>query len=416
MEIYLVGGALRDELLGRTVHDRDFVVTGATEKEMLSLGYKKVGKNFPVFLHPKTKEEYALARKEINQGQGHKDFHFIFTPDITLEEDSIRRDFTCNAIYRNIKTGQIIDFHNGMMDIENHILRHISPHFKEDPLRVLRMCRFAAQLDFDIAPETMALSQEMVKDGALNHLSADRIWQELEKSMHSKNFYRFIEKARECGALAIILPELEQMFSVPERLDFHPEGNSGAHTLLALKAAQSEDSLVNYAVMLHDIGKTKTDPLCWPSHRDHDKLGVDVIETIGKRLKVPNSYTELATIVSQYHMLYHQEIKNIKREMATTAIYLSRFNHKEYGKRFIEVLRADMAGRAKEVSNDEEKQFNEFSSYLTRLIIAATNKKPSEITEFETIIKGIKEGTIAPIVLNEAYIKELLKENPYKNN
>ena len=239
MRIYQVGGSIRDKLLNKTSQDRDFVVVGATEEEMLYEGYKKVGKSFPVFLHPKTQEEYALARKEIKTGPTHKDFKFEFTPDITLEEDSIRRDFTCNAIYQDVQTGEIIDYHNGIKDIENRVLRHVSEHFSEDPLRVLRMCRFAAQLGFDVAPETMKLCQDMVKNGDMKHLSKERIWQEFEKALSYPTCYKFVEKARECGALKELLPELEYLWEVPERKDYHPEGNSGEHTMLALKKAQS---------------------------------------------------------------------------------------------------------------------------------------------------------------------------------
>lgn len=414
MQIYLVGGAVRDNLLNIPVHDRDYVVTGATEKQMIDKGYTKVGKSFPVFLHPETREEYALARKEIKTGQGHKDFCFEFTPDITLEEDSIRRDFTCNALYQNEETGEIIDYHNGREDIKNKVLRHVSKHFVEDPLRVLRMCRFAAQLDFTVAEETMELCKNMVRAGALENLSKDRIWQELEKALCSPNFYKFIEKAKECGALKQMLPEVEKLFDVPERMDYHPEGNSGEHTLLTLKAAKSNDSLVNFAALLHDIGKIKTDPKCWPSHRGHDKLGESIIKTIARRLKVPSTYMEFASYVSVNHMIYHQKIGDSINDIAHIATYLSRFSNKDYLNRFIAVLKADMEGRAKEVSADEKKCFSEFSRYLTELTIAASNKKVSAISGFENILQAIKEESLPPSSLNEAYIKELIAENPYQ--
>lgn len=414
MQIYLVGGAVRDKLLSIPVHDRDFVVIGATTEEMLNAGYKKVGKTFPVFLHPETKEEYALARKEIKTGNGHKDFQFVFTPDITLEEDSLRRDFTCNALYQDLITGEIIDFHNGKSDIKQRVLRHVSSHFAEDPLRVLRMCRFAAQLDFTVAPETMDLCKKMVKDGALEHLSKDRIWQEFAKALSSRTFYRFIENAKECEALKVILPEIEQLFAVPERTDFHPEGNSGAHTLLTIKVAATDDSMVNYAALLHDIGKIKTDKKCWPSHHGHDKLGIDIIREIGKRLKVPTAYTEFAAFTAENHMLYHQKIENITKEMATVAVYLSKYRHKNWCERFLCVLNADMCGRDKAVSLEEQKAFAEFKAYLEQLEKAAFNKKTSELPEFEEIIAGIKAGTIPPVCLNEAYIKAILEENPYQ--
>lgn len=413
MQTFLVGGAVRDKLLGKPVHDKDYVVIGATEAQMLESGYIKVGKSFPVFLHPETREEYALARKEIKTGQGHKDFFFEFTPDITLQEDSIRRDFTCNALYQDENTGEIIDYHNGKKDIENRILRHVSEHFKEDPLRVLRMCRFAAQLDFDVAKETMMLCQNMVKSGALKHLSKDRIWQEFEKALNSPNFYKCIKTAQECGALQQILPEVEQLFLVPERVDFHPEGNSGEHTLLTLRAANSEDSLVNFAALLHDIGKTKTDPQRWPSHRGHDKLGVDIIKEIGKRLKVPNTYIDFASFTALHHMIYHQRIEDCMLDMADVASYLSRFEHQDYLNRFIKVLTADMHGRAKETSLKEQQEFENFCGYLTQLTKAAAIKKVSNILGFENILQAVKEGSLPPAVLNDAYLKELIAENPY---
>ena len=414
MQIYLVGGAIRDILLNRPVHDKDFVVTGSSVEEMISLGYKKVGKHFPVFLHPLTGEEYALARKEIKIGDRHQDFKFIFTPDISLEEDSLRRDFTCNALYQDIESGEIFDYHKGREDIKKHVLRHISDHFAEDPLRVLRMCRFAAELDFSVAPETMQLCRKMVKKGMLEYLSQDRIWQELEKALSSQNFYRFIENAKECGALAILLPEVEQLFMTPERLDYHPEGNSGDHTLLTLKAAQSKDPMVNYAALLHDIGKIKTDKKCWPSHRGHDKLGADLIKEIGRRLKVPNAYTDFAVFTAINHMIYHQKIEGAEKEIADIAVQLSRFEHKNYTKRFIEVLKADMGGRLKEVSAEEQREFNEFASYLKELSEAAQHKKPSEISGFENFIEGIKNGSLPPSVINEKYIEILVAENPYQ--
>lgn len=215
MQIYLVGGAVRDMILGITPQDKDYVVVGASPKEMLSLGYKQVGKDFPVFLHPQTKEEYALARKETLIGSGHKDFTFEFIPDITLEEDLIRRDFTCNALAYDEETKEIIDLFGGIKDIKNHILRHISPHFIEDPLRVLRACRFAAQLNFTIAPETLNLCQQIASSGALSTLSAERIWQEIFKALSSPHFAKFIASLQDCKAFSIIMPEIN---TLPDKL------------------------------------------------------------------------------------------------------------------------------------------------------------------------------------------------------
>lgn len=415
MQIYLVGGAVRDEILGRPVHDKDYVVSDSSEAEMLSLGYSRVGKAFPVFLHPETGEEYALARRENKIGLRHCDFSVIATPDITIEEDSHRRDFTCNALYKNPQTGEIIDYHNGIKDIKNRVLRHVSEQFSEDPLRVLRMCRFAAQLDFSVAPETMSLCRKMVQEGALECLSADRIWQELAKALASKTFYRFIETARECGALNEIMPEVEQLFSVPERTDYHPEKNSGDHTLLTLKAANSDDGLVNYAALMHDIGKIQTDKACWPSHRGHEKLGADIIKTIGKRIRVPKIYTEFAVFTSLHHMVYHQKVKNARYKLANIAVSLSYYHQKDYLNKFIAVLKADMCGRAKEVKASELAEFTEFERYLRQLYNTAIIKRPSELPEFTEIISGIKAGTISPAELNEKYVEMILSENPYQS-
>lgn len=412
MKIYLVGGAIRDKLLGKSVHDKDFVVTGATPDEMLALGFKQVGKSFPVFLHPDTKEEYALARKEVKTGSGHKDFEFIFTPDVSLKEDSLRRDFTCNALYQDLESKEIIDYHHGIDDIQKKVLRHVSAHFKEDPLRVLRMCRFAAQLDFSIAPETMKLCKKMVKDGDLKHLSKERIWQELEKALSSKTFYRFIEVAHECGALEIILPEVAQLFSIPERLDYHPEKNSGAHTLLALKAANSNDALINFAVLLHDIGKIKTDPTCWPSHRGHDEYGPDIIKNIGKRLHIPASFIEFASFTAENHMIYHRIINEVQKKMAKIVIKLLRYHKREYLSRFIAALRADKDGRGKPATTEETASFEKFAAYMEKLANTISVNKPSDLANFADLIDGIKRGTVDVSTLEDAYINSILQATP----
>ncbi|MCM1323419.1 MAG: multifunctional CCA tRNA nucleotidyl transferase/2'3'-cyclic phosphodiesterase/2'nucleotidase/phosphatase [Acetobacter sp.] len=412
MQIYQVGGAVRDSLLDKPYHDKDYVVIGATEEEMLALGYKKVGKTFPVFLHPESGEEYALARKEIKTGNKHCDFEFIFTPNITLEEDSCRRDFTCNAIYKDIATGEIIDYHKGKEDIEKRVLRHVSEHFSEDPLRVLRMCRFAAQLDFSVAPETMKLCQQMVQNGALKYLSRDRIWQEFAKALSSPSFYKFIETARECGVLKEILPEVEQLWQIPERTDYHPEGNSGAHTMLALKAAQSSDAVVNFTVLLHDIGKTQTNPECWPSHRGHDKLGAELIMKIATRLKTPTFYAEFASFTTAHHMLYHRPLPNIMQELAEVAIVLAKQEQWEYFRRYTDVLKADMQGRQKDDFTEEFQEFEKFENYLQRLMTTARQYNVSAIPEFEEILAKVQSGILPPTALQKAHITFILTQAP----
>ncbi len=412
MRIYQVGGAVRDKLLQQPCHDKDYVVVGSTEKEMAANGFKKVGKSFPVFLHPETGEEYALARKEIKTGKRHCDFDFIFTPDIKLEDDYLRRDFTCNALYMCPETGEIIDYCHGQKDIANRILRHVSDHFSEDPLRVLRMCRFAAQLDFSIAPETMEMCCQMVKDGALQNLKPERIWAELEKALRSKTFYRFVEAARECGALAVILPEVEKLWQIPERTDYHPEGNSGEHTFLAVKAAQSNDPLINFTVLLHDVGKTLTNPEFWPSHRGHDKLGEPLVKKIARRLKAPESYVTFASFATANHMLYHRNLEDAAADMASVAIVLSHHFEKDYFRRYTAVLKSDMLGRALPNFTCELECFKKFEDYLYRLTQAAATIKMSEIPEFEALLSQLKNNEVADTALKEAYIALLLQKTP----
>ncbi len=412
MRIYQVGGVVRDKLLQRHCHDKDYVVVGSTEEEMIKDGFKKVGKSFPVFLHPETGEEYALARKEIKTGNRHCDFTFIFTPDISLEEDYRRRDFTCNALYICPETEEIIDYCQGQKDISNRVLRHVSEHFAEDPLRVLRMCRFAAQLDFSVAPETMDLCRQMVKDGALQHLKPERVWSELEKALRCKTFYRFVETARECGALEVLLPEVEKLWQIPERTDYHPEGNSGAHTFLAVKAAQSNDPMVNFAVLLHDVGKARTNPDLWPSHRGHDKLGEPIVKEIGRRLKAPEAYTSFASFTTANHMLYHRCLKEVAPEIAGVSVVLSHHQAEEYFRRYTAVLKSDMLGRALPDFTCELECFKKFEDYLHRLTQAATETKMSEVPDFELMLEQMKNNEIPNTALKEAHITLLLQKTP----
>lgn len=412
MQIYQVGGAVRDKLLNILCHDNDYVVVGATENEMIQLGYKKVGKTFPVFLHPQTGEEYALARKEVKTGIGHRDFKFIFTPDISLQEDSLRRDFTCNALYLVPETGEIIDFHNGQQDIKQRVLRHISPHFTEDPLRVLRMCRFAAQLDFEIAPETMDLCTKMVQKGMLRYLSKDRIWQEFSKALTSPNFYKFIVTAKQCGVLKEILPEVEQLWQIPERLDYHPEGNSGEHTMLALKASKSNDPLVNFTVLLHDVGKTQTDQTHWPSHKGHDKLGEKLIKKICQRIKAPDLYADFASFTAGHHMLYHRCISDVIEEMAEVAVVFAHHQHKQYLERYLAVLKADMQGRAMQDFSKELHEFSFFESHMRKLIKTASEINMSSMPQFTELLEKVKNKEASNDILKKAYIRLLVEKNP----
>ena len=352
MKIYKVGGAVRDALLGVKAHDNDYVVVGATQEQMCNLGFIEVGKSFPVFLHPETKEEYALARKEVKTGLKHTDFVFDFSPVITLREDLERRDLTCNGVAYDEQTGEYIDFFGGMEDIKNRILRHINAeHFVEDPLRVLRVCRFSAQLDFEVAEKTLELCKKMVEDGAMKNLTVERIWDEVVKALGAKHSERFFVLMHSVGALKEIMPEVEALFDVPEKRQYHPEGTTFGHIMSALKVSKGESALVKFGVLTHDLGKALTNPKEWPSHHGHDALGEKPIRALCKRLKIPNRFLRFALATARLHMLYFCIF-----EMRAVKIYelISKLeiNHTSYLEEYIKVCRADFessscANRAK---------------------------------------------------------------------
>lgn len=310
MKVYLVGGAVRDSLLGLPSQEKDWVVVGATAQQMQALHYKKVGKDFPVFLHPKTQEEYALARTERKSAPGYYGFQCDFSPEVTLEEDLARRDLTINAMAMD-ESGLIIDPYDGQADLKARVLRHVSPAFIEDPVRVLRVARFAARyhhLGFRVADETRQLMYQMVKAGELNHLVPERVWQEWYKSLQEKNPEVFISVLRSCGALAVILPELDALFGVPNPQKYHPEIDSGVHCLQVLERAAglSELPAVRFAALIHDLGKALTPQGMWPKHHGHDESGVPVIEALCKRLHVPNEFRQLAVASSRHHLNIHR--------------------------------------------------------------------------------------------------------------
>ncbi|MGL9769200.1 MAG: multifunctional CCA addition/repair protein [Sodalis sp. (in: enterobacteria)] len=306
MKKYLVGGAVRDSLLQLPVKERDWVVVGATPQEMLAQGYQQVGKDFPVFLHPNNREEYALARTERKFGQGYTGFICYASPEVTLEEDLFRRDLTINAIACDDK-GNLIDPYQGQQDIHQRWLRHVSDTFAEDPLRVLRVSRFAARfshLNFRIAPETMVLMKQMINELPL--LTPERIWKETELALETKNSHVYFQVLHECGALKVLFPEVDALFNVPSA-KWHQEINTGIHTLMTVSiAAQlTDDIAVRFATLCHDMGKALTPCELWPSNLGHGPVGVKVVETLCRRLKVPNSLRDLAIIVARYHDLLH---------------------------------------------------------------------------------------------------------------
>lgn len=327
MKRYLVGGAVRDALLGLVAHERDWVVVGASPEEMVAAGYRPVGKDFPVFLHPETKEEHALARTERKSGRGYHGFTFHTGPEVTLEEDLIRRDLTINAIARD-DDGRLVDPYGGQRDLQARVLRHVSPAFAEDPLRVLRLARFAARfapLGFSVAPETLALCRRLVNEGEIDHLVAERVWKETERALMqtlapppdadhaeaAKPAGRpsvYFETLRACGALARLFPELDALFGVPQRADYHPEVDSGVHSLMCIDAAArlGFGLEVRVAALCHDYGKALTLPSRWPSHHGHDLAGLPLVERFCERLRVPKVCREVALIHTREHLLVHQ--------------------------------------------------------------------------------------------------------------
>ncbi|MBU9841014.1 MULTISPECIES: multifunctional CCA addition/repair protein [Rahnella] len=309
MEIYLVGGAVRDSLLNLPVSEHDWVVVGATPEYMLENGYQQVGKDFPVFLHPVTHDEYALARTERKSGSGYNGFTCYAAPDVTLEQDLMRRDLTINAIAKS-NDGELFDPYHGQRDIEQRLLRHVSDAFGEDPLRVLRVARFAARfahLDFTVAPETQALMQQMAESGELEALTPERVWKETEKALQTQDPQVYFQVLRDCGALKVLFPEIDALFGVPAPAKWHPEIDTGIHTLMTLKIASTltPDVDVRFSALCHDLGKALTPPQFWPAHHGHGPAGVKLVEKLCQRLKVPTHIRDLAKLVAEFHDLIH---------------------------------------------------------------------------------------------------------------
>ena len=346
MKIYQVGGAVRDKLLKRPIKDHDWVVVGSTPEEMTALGYRPVGKDFPVFLHPETHEEYALARTERKSGKGYKGFIFHTSPDITLEDDLARRDLTINAIAAD-EAGNLIDPFSGKDDLEQGILRHVSPAFIEDPLRVLRVARFAAQFGFRIADETMQLMQEISASGELETLAAERIWSETEHALSEQYPGRFILVLRACNALKILYPEIDCLFGVPQPEKYHPEIDTGLHTIMVLNQAAriSKDSQVRFAALVHDLGKGTTPKSDWPAHKGHEARSARLVEKICNRYRIPNTHRELAKLVARYHIDCHRVMELKPSTLLKKLESLDAFRRPERFEKFLLACEADARGR-----------------------------------------------------------------------
>jgi tRNA nucleotidyltransferase (CCA-adding enzyme) len=346
-KIYSVGGAVRDELLGLAVKDHDYVVVGATPKAMLDAGYKPVGKDFPVFLHPKTHEEYALARTERKTGAGYKGFAVHAAPDVTLEEDLARRDFTINAIAKDAD-GKLIDPYNGQADIQSKTLRHVSAAFTEDPVRILRAARFSARFaNFTIAPETLALMRQMVQNGEVDALVPERVWQELSRGLMESKPSRMFEVLRDCGALQKILPELDRLWGVPQPPLHHPEIDTGIHVMMVIDyAAKQNFSLpIRFAALVHDLGKGTTPVDILPRHIGHEARSVHLLKDVCKRLRVPNDCKDLAQMVAKFHGKLHQALKMRPDTLLEFLIELDAFRQPERLNDFLKACECDSRGR-----------------------------------------------------------------------
>ncbi|MFQ6334825.1 multifunctional CCA addition/repair protein [Methylophilus sp. 3sh_L] len=347
MQIYQVGGAVRDTLLGLPVKDRDYVVVGTTPEQMLAAGYRTVGKDFPVFLHPHTQQEYALARTERKTAKGYKGFSVHASPEVTLEEDLARRDFTMNAIAQ-AEDGQLIDPFGGQSDIEKRLLRHVTAAFSEDPVRILRAARFLARFtDFSVAPETMALMCEMVAAGEVDALVPERVWQEIAKGLLESKPSRMFEMLRACGALKIIFPELDRLWGVPQTATYHPEVDTGVHVMMVIDYAASQQfSLpVRFAALTHDLGKGTTPAEVLPRHIGHELRSVDLIRDVVARLKVPNDCKDLALVVAKYHGKLHAA----RQMKAATLLHfleeLDAFRQRSRFEDFLKACECDSRGR-----------------------------------------------------------------------
>ncbi|RMH12714.1 MAG: multifunctional CCA addition/repair protein [Gammaproteobacteria bacterium] len=349
MKIYQVGGSIRDELLGLPVKERDWVVVGGSRQLLLEQGYQQVGKDFPVFIHPETGEEYALARTERKVSAGYHGFEFDESGSVSLKEDLRRRDLTINTLARDSE-GRILDFFGARRDLQNRVLRHVSPAFAEDPVRVLRLARFAARfhhLGFTIAPETLELVRTMSASGELSSLVPERIWKELYKSLLTLDPSRFIQCLRDGQALKVIFPEIERLFGVPQPEKYHPEIDTGIHVMMAMDRARriSEAPEVVFAAMMHDLGKGLTPASIWPHHRGHEKRGVEPVSKLCKRLRVPNDFRELALLVTEHHTKLYRIAEMRSSTIVKLLLKLDAFRRRQRFNQFLEACQADVQGR-----------------------------------------------------------------------
>lgn len=397
MQIYLVGGAVRDRLLGIPSKDNDWVVIGSTPQKMKEKNFKPIGKEFPIFLHPETKEEYALARMEKKTGAGHKNFSFMTSSTVTLEEDLARRDLTINAIAES-STGEMIDPFNGQEDISKGILRHVSPAFVEDPLRVLRVARFSARFNFWIAPETLVLMRAIVKSGELTTLTPERVWNEFARALQEPYPTNFISALRDCNALSVLFPEIDRLFGIPQTAKYHPEIDTGVHTLMALEqaASLSMEPNVRFAVLLHDLGKGTTKKSMLPSHHGHEARGVQLVATLCQRYRVPNHYKDLAIQVAMYHLICHRVETLCARTILKKLESMDALRKPERFHQFLICCEADSRGR-KGFTENPYPQAEYFSKMLDAIKNVVIDTNGFHNLDVKIITEKIREKRLAAI-------------------
>jgi len=379
VKTYLVGGAIRDHLLDLPVGERDWVVVGATPDSMLAQGYKPVGKDFPVFLHPQSGEEYALARTERKAGQGYHGFVFHTGTEVTLEEDLQRRDLTVNAMAEDPDSGELIDPYGGRADLEQRVLRHVSDAFGEDPLRVLRVARFYARfqpLGFRVAEETLALMRDMAAAGELQTLAPERIWRETRRALMSAAPEAYFELLRDCGALAVLFPEVDALFGVPQTRKYHPEIDSGVHTLMVLQQAAGMDAElpVRVASLCHDFGKALTPRFVLPGHRGHEKAGLPLVRTFCERLRVPNDCRDMALLVTELHLHVHRALELKPDTLIKLFNRTDAWRKPERFEQFLQACECDARGR----TGLEDRPYPQ-GPYLREAFAVASSVAASEV-------------------------------------
>ena len=407
MKIYLVGGAVRDKLLGLTPREKDWVVVGSTPEEMLNQGYKQVGKDFPVFLHPDTHEEYALARTERKTAPGYKGFEFHADKDVTLEQDLLRRDLTINAIAED-SDGNIIDPYNGHQDLQNKKLRHVSDAFNEDPVRILRVARFAARfasIGFSIDESTNEHMRQMVDADEVDALVSERVWKELESALNTDSPQVFFESLRNCSALSILFPEVDSLYGVPQPEKHHPEIDTGIHTMMVLQQAAklSANSVTRFAALTHDLGKATTPENEWPKHIAHEERGVPIINKLCDRLRIPNDYRDLAIHAARYHLHCHRALELRPDTILKLFKNIDAFRRPDRFEQFLLACEADARGR----KGFEDKPYPQ-ADLLRRAFSAANQVDTKAIVE-----SGLEGKQIAAQLqkLQTEAIREIAREN-----